>query len=153
MTEEFKRIIDEDIQDINTIFINGVVQLYVKKEGTMIPLKLAGDGLKSLLFIISAIMCNPKAIILVDEIETGYHYTMYEKLWGAIAEAATINDCQVIATTHSYECIQGAITALSEEQREEFTYIRVGKSNGQERAYVYTDELLETAILSDMEVR
>lgn len=75
----------------------------------LLPLKLAGDGICKLLFILLAIIANPNSIILIDEIETGFHYSKYPKLWEVIANPARDYNCQIIATTHSYECIDGAI--------------------------------------------
>ena len=43
--------------------------------------------------------------ILIDEIETGFHYSMFDKLWEVIATTAKKNNCQIIATTHIYECM------------------------------------------------
>ena len=97
--------------------MNGQGMLYVKIDKKLFPLKLAGDGLNKLLFIVLSIISNPDSILLIDEIESGFHYSMYPKLWETIALAARENACQIIATTHSYECIAGAIDGIEKADR------------------------------------
>ncbi len=142
------------ITDLSTIVVNGQVQLYAKMGGQLLPLRLAGDGVNKLLFILLSMIANPHSIILIDEIETGFHYSMFPKLWETIAQATYESGCQVIATTHSYECIVGAIDGVESAQRKsDFCYLRVDKIDDKNRAYWYSDDLLQTAIATDMEVR
>lgn len=148
------KIMDSSICDISTIALRGQIQLYAKMGEELLPLKLAGDGINKLLFIILAILENPNSIILIDEIETGFHYSMYHKIWEVIATAAKEYHCQVIATTHSYECINGAVDGIKEaNMQENFCYFRVERSNNKNRAFRYTESLLDAAITSNMEVR
>lgn len=148
------QIIDSRICDISTIAIGGQVMHYAKVDTQLLPLKLAGNGLNVLLFIISAIISNQNSIILIDEIENGFHYSIYSKLWQSIAQAAKESNCQIIATTHSYECILGAVDGISNNNREsDFCYFRIAKNVNNYKAYRYSDELLRTAITTDMEVR
>ena len=74
--------------------------------GRLLLLKMVGDGVNRLLSILLTIMRNPgpNAVLLIDEIETGFHYSVYGRLWEAVMNTARENRCQVIATTHSYEC-------------------------------------------------
>lgn len=148
------QLLDPAIEDISTISIGGQTQLYVQTKGKLIPLKLAGDGLNKLLFIALAIMANPNAIILIDEIDSGFHYSMFSKLWEVIATVANDNSCQVIATTHSYECIVGAIDGIERVGRQEdFCYLRLAQKDSDITVYRYSNELLRTAVDADMEVR
>lgn len=148
------KLIDNDISDISTIALNGQIQLYAKTNGKLLPLKLAGDGINKLLFLVLAILENPNSIILVDEIETGFHYSMYKKLWELIAVFAKENNCQIIATTHSYECIDGAVDGLEKANMlKDFCYYRVDKKGDYNHAYRYSGDLLRSAISTNMEVR
>lgn len=148
------RLLDSDVEDVSTISINGQAQLYIRTKENLLPLKLAGDGLNKLLFIVLAIMTNPNAIILIDEIDAGFHYSMFPKLWEVIVSAARDSSCQIIATTHSYECIVGAISGVESSNRsDDFCYFRLDQKDDNVAAYRYSDELLRTAIDADMEVR
>ena len=46
-------------------------------------------------------------MLLVDEIDTGLHYSIMGDLWMLITMAARQNDIQVFVTTHSLDCIHG----------------------------------------------
>lgn len=55
--------------------------------------------------LILAIFTAKNGIVLVDEIDHGLHHSVHEGVWRTIYEAAKILNVQVIATTHSLECI------------------------------------------------
>lgn len=135
------QLLEPDISDISTIAIDGSVQLYVKNSNQILPLHLAGDGMKRLLYLILSIKETPNSVILIDEIETGFHYSMYEKLWKILAQTAKESNCQIIATTHSYECIQKAIDGVKAANCEkDFSYsLRVRRNCKMEllKIYVY----------------
>ncbi len=148
------KIIDTSISDISTIAQQGQVQLYTKTGTKLLPLKLAGDGINRLLFIVLAVIANPNSLILVDEIEVGFHYSMYAKFWEVLAVAARENNCQIIATTHSYECIDGAITGIEKAgMMDSFCYYRVEHTGNGNYGYRYSGPLLRSAVETEMEVR
>lgn len=151
---EIMKFIEPEINDLITIVANGSAQVFAKIGTQMLPLRLAGDGLNKLLFIILSIVVNPHSIVLIDEIETGFHYSMYPQLWHTIAKTAYENACQIIATTHSYECIVGAVDGVERAGRSSaFCYYRLDKNNRGNQVYRYSDDLLQAAIATDMEVR
>ena len=98
-----------------------------------------------------SILANPNAIILIDEIENGFHYTMHKKIWEMIISAANEVNTQVIATTHSYECIQGASDAIGTDDK--FSYVRLDQIDEQIVAKCMSAEQLKLALDSEMEVR
>jgi len=151
---EIMKFIEPEINDLTTIVANGNVQVFAKIGTRLLPFKLAGDGLSKLLFIVLSIAINPHSIVLIDEIETGFHHSMYSQLWNTIAQAAYDNNCQIIATTHSYECIVGAVDGIERAGRSSaFCYYRLDKNDMGNQVYRYSDDLLQTAVATDMEVR
>ena len=60
--------------------------------------------------------------------------------------------CQVIATTHSYENIVGAVEGVK-ECPEDFSYYRLGYDKGELKSFRSNYDLLRSAVRSDMEVR
>jgi hypothetical protein len=50
-----------------------------------------GEGVTRLMSILLAIGFAQNGIVLIDEIENGLHYSVLEKVWGGIAEAARKN--------------------------------------------------------------
>ena len=91
-------------------------------------------------------------ILLVDEIDTGFHYSMYKDLWKIVSDVSRDYNCQVIATTHSYESIIGAIEGL-EDSPEEFSFYRLGFDKDGLKAFRSNYDLLKSALRSNMEVR
>lgn len=45
--------------------------------------------------------------LLVDEIENGIHWSVKPKLWHFLVETARALNVQVVATTHSKDCLDG----------------------------------------------
>ena len=146
------KLFDPEITDIKTIVQNGMAKLYVNLEnGKKLPVDYMGDGINKLMSICISILANPDAIVLIDEIENGFHYTMHKKIWEMIIVAAKEVNTQVIATTHSYECIQGASYAIGTDDR--FGYVRLDQINEQIIAKCMSAEQLKLALDSEMEVR
>jgi len=46
-------------------------------------------------------------LLLIDEIDTGLHYSVMGDMWRLVVEAAQRSDVQVFATTHSLDCLRG----------------------------------------------
>ena len=144
--------IQPDIEDILTLSVHGRVQIYIKTNKQTFPIQYAGDGMVKLLNIIVTIMSNQNSLVLIDEIDAGFHYSMYETLWRVINEASLLSHCQVIATTHSYECISKFRSGLRKNS-EDATYIRLGHDQKGLKAFAYDYDVLTTALNSEMEIR
>lgn len=154
MLIDMLRQIDSEIDDIMVLSVGGVVQPYIKKGSFSIPLRYSGDGMVKFFGIILRILSEPGCVLLIDEAENGLHYTMHKKMWETIAETAKANNSQIIATTHSYECIKAAFDGVKETGREEdFCYVRLEKDNGLDRAQIYSADELSDAIEIELEVR
>lgn len=148
------KYIEKDISNLITITNQGQVQVYAKIADQTLPVRFSGDGLYRLLYILLVIMSHPNAVILIDEIETGFHYSMLQTLWKLIAEAARDNNCQIIATTHSYECIVNAISGINKAGFEDrFCMYRIEHNDGENKAIRYDGELARLSIEMNMEVR
>ena len=52
-------------------------------------------------------------ILLVDEIDTGLHYSVMEDMWRMVSERATALDVQVFATTHSRDCYESLAAVVA----------------------------------------
>jgi len=148
----FLQHIEPSLSDIVTLSVNGVPQLYINTCKKLIPIQFSGDGINKLLQIILNIMDAKDGILLVDEIDTGFHYSMYEDLWKIISNVSHDYNCQVIATTHSYENIMGAIDG-TQDCPEDFSFYRLGYGKEGLQSYRFSYDLLKSALRSDMEVR
>jgi AAA15 family ATPase/GTPase len=96
----------------------------------------------------------PNGVVLVDEIETGFHYSVLPKVWQAIARVAREMNTQVFATTHSRECLIAAHQAFSKSEIYDFRLFRLEfGAEGKNRVVAYDRELLEFVLERDWEVR
>lgn len=75
--------------------------------GPRVPLGSYGDGMRRLLALALAFVQTAGGVLLVDEIDTGLHWTVMEDMWRLVVDTARKSSVQVFATTHSYDCIRG----------------------------------------------
>lgn len=81
-------------------------ELFVKIEGVdqRVPLGSLGDGIGRVLGLVLALVDAKGGILLVDEIDTGLHYTTLETVWDLLFQMAERLEVQIFATTHSDDC-------------------------------------------------
>jgi len=119
----------------------------------LIPLSLVGEGMCRLLSIITRILLAKDAVVLIDEIENGIHHSILERFWEVIAEAAIRSNCQIIATTHSRECVLAAHTIFSENKKYDFAYHRLDRTKDDINVISYDKETLDAAFSAYFEIR
>lgn len=121
----------------------------------LLPLPYMGEGVARLSTIILAIASAPKGIVLIDEIDNGFHYTKLQDLWKLIEKTALSYDVQVFAATHSRECIVAAHNAFESMGTYDFRLHRLEERSpsGTIRAATYDRESIGAAIDMGLEVR
>ena len=70
-----------------------------------------------------------------------------------VLQTAQRNDVQVLATTHSWDCVTGFAKAACDLPGVDGLLVRLDRSRGQLRAVEYTEEELQTAAEQGIEVR
>ena len=80
--------------------------------GSRYPLGTFGDGMRRLLLLRLALVNNADSCILVDEIDTGLHWTVMAGMWRLMVEVARKSHLQLFATTHSHDCILGLASMI-----------------------------------------
>lgn len=92
-------------------------------------------------------------ILLVDEIDTGLHYSILGDMWLMLVNAAKQYDTQVFATTHSLDCIRG-LAWLCEQHPELADEVSIQKIDASlEESVVLDAEKIQIAVEQDLEVR
>lgn len=119
----------------------------------MLDLRLMGDGLVHLTSILLHIASAAGGIVLIDEIENGLHHSSMHKVWLAIAAAARQFNTQVLATTHSYECIWAAHESFAGSVQYDFHLHRLDRVDDKIGAFTYDQETLASSVKADLEVR
>ena len=83
-----------------------------RRGGPRVPIGSYGEGMRRMLALSLSLVGAAGGFLLVDEIDTGLHWTVMENLWKLIVESATLSSTQVFATTHSLDCILGLARLL-----------------------------------------
>ena len=86
----------------------------------LIPINLAGDGIKRILSILVTISDNKNGIVLIDEIDNGLHFSSQATLLKALMEIAKSYNVQIFATTHNYETLKKLKEVLADESMEAY---------------------------------
>lgn len=134
--------------------------LYLQFEGMdeLLPLTMAGDGVRRYLGIVSHVIDPTTDIVLIDEIENGLHYTAYSKLWKSLILSALSNNVQLFVTTHSKEALRYLAETYPKLQNKlNSNDVRIytidQELNGEQYVYALSAEGLQGAIESNIEIR
>ena len=91
--------------------------------------------------------------MLIDEIENGLHHRVLGNVFSNLLKMAKRFNVQVVATTHSAECIDAAFDSLGRGDEGDFAFHRIDQSEKGTKAFHFDREMLETAAEFAMEVR
>ena len=151
---KFLRIIEPNLTALSSVSMGNISMIHgdigLKRK---IPIPYMGEGVSKLLSIILAIANSKDGIVLIDEFENGLHYSVMQKIWEGIGRAAREFNCQVIATTHSYECLRAAYNGFSSDLQNDFTYLRLDRIDNETKAKIFDFDMLKVAIDTNSEVR
>jgi AAA15 family ATPase/GTPase len=121
-----------------------------------IPLQIMGDGIGRLLSILVTIANFENGIVLIDEIENGFHSSTLDLLWSSIRDVAEAYNVQIFATTHSIECVKTFSNTFTNDLlgADNIRLYRLERSkDNQFKAFKYTGEVLQSALESNWEIR
>jgi len=117
LIEELKQYIPElkSIEVNNAIIKN--IPILIVRENTredVKPISFYVDGLnKFFRYLLEIILCEGKRL-MIDEIDTGIHYSRMKQNFKSLISLAIKNNVQLFATTHSKECLEYYKEALQE---------------------------------------
>ena len=153
-------ILEEDLQSIH--FLTGDfrrtqgsagILLGFRGDTRRVPIGSYGDGMRRLLALSLSLIQAANGFLLIDEIDTGLHWTVMADMWRLIIHTARQSSIQVFATTHSYDCIRG-LAALIESEPDLASDVSVQKiETSLEEAVSLNAERIQVAVAQDIEVR
>jgi ABC-type multidrug transport system ATPase subunit len=132
----------------------GIVPI-VKLQGANqpVPLRTMGAGMLRL-FNIALAMANARdGFLLLDEIENGLHHSIQLDVWRLIFRLADRLNVQVLASTHSWDCIEAFQKATAEAAFEQGMLIRLREKGGKFIATGFDQRHLRIVTRDDIEVR
>ncbi len=118
-----------------------------------VPIGSMGDGIWRMLGLILALVSVKDGVLLVDEIDTGLHYTALEDMWKLIWETAKKLNVQVFATTHSRDCYEALEVLANRDDvgEEDISIQRIEKDAT--KSVAYNKEEIAVAAEREIEVR
>lgn len=153
----FLKIIEDKIEYINFVGASDAsgMRYPIASNGNSskrVALKSYGEGMTRLLALSLALVQCQDGVLLIDEIESGLHYSVLPDVWKLIFKTAKELNVQVFATTHSKDCIE-AFAQAAVDSPEEGRLIRLERHGEKIIAKTIDEEMLADAVDYDVEVR
>lgn len=120
-----------------------------------VPLRSLGDGAVRMLGMALGLVSARDGFLLIDEAENGIHHTLQREYWAMVLRVAREYNVQVLATTHSWDCVAGFAHAAVDDEESEGIAVRLESDDdhGGVRAVEYTERMLKVAAEQGIEVR
>ncbi len=125
----------------------------IKGQDSPVPLQSLGDGAARLFGVALALANSRDGFLLIDEAENGIHHSIQQDFWNLVLLTAQQYNVQVLATTHSWDCVVGFAKAMQDFSDADGVYIRLEKDNDGMRAVEYPNESLIAAAQYGIETR
>ena len=104
-----------------------------------VPLKSLGDGALRLFGVALVLINSRDGFLLIDEAENGIHHSIQPDFWRMVFKTAQANNVQVIATTHSFDCVRGFAQAAVECKEVEGALVRIERKDEEMWAVEYSE--------------
>jgi AAA15 family ATPase/GTPase len=124
----------------------------VKNLEEPLTLKSFGEGLNRLFGISLALVNCKDGVLLIDEVEGGFHYSVLPDVWKLIFKTAKDLNVQVFATTHSKDCIE-AFAQAAYDSPEDGMLVRLERQGENIVAKTIEEDMLVDAVNYEVEVR
>lgn len=150
------REIEPRLKDLALVFngepmLHGDIGLTNRK---LIPVAVMGDGVSRIASLLLAIGSTPGGVVLIDDIDTGLHHSVMNSFWSSVLKAAIVFDVQVVATTHSDECVRAALEAFTKTgNKDQLSAVRMERKSDHVEAYTYDADDIKLAFQTGLEVR
>lgn len=118
-----------------------------------VPLKSLGDGAVRVFEVALALANSRHGLLTIDGAENGIHHSLQKRFWSMVLETAEANNVQVLATTHSRDCVEGFARAATECDHIDSALARINRRNGETWAVEYSAKDMWIAAEQGIEVR
>ncbi|NEQ37323.1 MAG: AAA family ATPase [Okeania sp. SIO3I5] len=131
----------------------GGFRVKVSDQKQPIPIGSMGEGIWRILALAIALVSAQGGVLLVDEIDTGLHFSTMSDMWKLIWKTAKKLDVQVFATTHNSDCWSSLADVIKSEglESEEIKIHRIEADKNS--SVVFTEPEIVIAAKRDIEVR
>lgn len=112
-----------------------------------------GEGFRRMLGLLLALPGTPRGELLIDEIDTGLHYSVLPSMWQLVLDTARRRDIQVFATTHSWDCVAALARLYQLDPGVEADILLHRIDHDRDRVTTYEAQEIETLMKHQIEVR
>jgi len=149
------RVIEPDLERMAMVQrkgTQGIAMVKLRQKKNM-PLLSLGEGMNKLFELaLGLVNTGEGGTFLVDEIDSGLHYTTLVDVWRLVFRTAVRLKVQVFATTHSWDCIK-AFQEAAVEHPSDGMLIRLERSEEDIRAELFSEKDLTIITRESIEVR
>ena len=154
---EATRLVEPEVEDFafTNPQSNLATPLFFRLKGVRerIPAGNLGAGVLRVLGISMHAARTRPGVLLIDELDTGLHYSTLQPIWRFLIETARDLDFQLFATTHSQDCIR-ALAWLQQESPELAGDVSVYHLDRGAKAPIrFSAEEIDITERHDMEIR
>ena len=119
----------------------------------MLPINLLGDGFCRVALMLTGIMGSDSKLVVVDEIDSGLHYSAMGNFWRSSIPLINRFDTQLFCTTHSEEILETAIDAFQDNPEMLRIYRLEQRTEDETHVESFDYSMLRTAELAGFEIR
>jgi len=154
------KVIDNRIVEIEVLPIieQPHVMIGFDNSDLYMPITGMGESAVRVFYYLLQIIRNRGQHLLIDEIDTGIHYSRMKGFLKNIIQLADNNQVQLFVTTHSLECQQAFAEVFEEpdmvqHQSKARNYTLVEKPDGQVAAQVFNFDAMKFSLDTGFEIR
>ena len=125
----------------------------LKDSDAPVPLRSLGEGAVRMFGIALALANSKGGFLLIDEVENGLHYSVQGDFWKMVLQAARDNDVQVLATTHSWDAVEGFTEAATEFETDDSRLVSLTRRREKIFATTLAEHQMQVATCHRIEVR
>ena len=125
----------------------------LKGRSNPVPLKSLGDGAVRLFSVALTLTNIQDGILLIDEAENGIHHSIQPDFWRMVLRMASQNNTQVLATTHSWDCVRSFAEAAIDDEDAEGILFRLERDDEDVWEVSYPEDRLKIVAEQGIEVR
>ena len=126
--------------------------LKLREVAGRIPIGSAGNGMWRMMGLGLALSNAKGEVLLVDEIDTGLHYSVIEEMWRMVSNRTSALNLHIFATPHSRDCYESLAAIVKPNSLpSEITIQRIDPSRAQ--AVRFSDDDIVAPAERGIEVR
>ena len=150
------RVIASEVERVNLVGSQErerIAKVRMVEQSEPIPLRSLGEGMNRMFGVALSLVNAKDGMLLIDEVESGLHYSVQRDLWQFVFQAARRLNVQVFATTHSWDCIEAFQRVAQDNETDEGVLIRLEQKKGEIVATLFDERKLSIATREQIEVR